>query len=68
MRGIYVYYNGGLEVDDTSRVSASLQAGNGRVVVGRHLPDQDYSGVEVDELLVFNNNLYGVQIDVIYNQ
>ena len=58
-RGIYVYYNGGLEGDDTSKGSASFTAGNGRVVVGRHLPNEDdeYAGVEVDELLLFNNNL-----------
>ena len=69
-RGIYVYYNGELEDDDTSRLSASLPAGNGRVVVGRHLPeeDQDYAGMEVDELLLFNNNLDGDKINAIYNQ
>ena len=65
-----IYYNGELEGDDTSINSASLQAGNGRVVVGRHLPEQDrdYAGVEVDELLMFNNNLDGDQIEAIYNQ
>ena len=69
-RGIYVYYSGEWEGDDASINPASLQPGNGRVVVGRHLPekDQDYAGVEVDELLVFNNNLDGDQIDAIYNQ
>ena len=69
-RGIYVYYNGELEGDDTSRLSASRQAGNGRVVVGRHLPeeDKDYAGMEVDELLLFNSNLYGDLINAIYNQ
>ena len=66
-RGIYVYYNGELEGDHTSINPASLQAGNGRVVVGQHLPekDQDYAGVEVDELLVFNNILDGNQIEAI---
>ena len=69
-RGIYVYYNGELEGDDAIINPASLQAGNGRVVVGRHLSekDQDYAGVEVDELLVFNSNLDENQIDAIYNQ
>ena len=69
-RGIYVYYNGELEGDDTNRVSASLQAGNGRVVVGRHLPeeDQDYAGVQMDELLLFNSNLDGNLINVMYNE
>ena len=69
-RGIYVYYNGELEGNDTSRQPASLQVGNGRVVVGRHLPevDKDYVGVEVDELLLFNDHLNEDQIDAIYNQ
>ena len=68
-RGIYVYFDGELEGDDTSKGSASLQAGNGRVVVGRHLPeeDKDYAGVDVDELLVFNSNLDDNEIDTIYD-
>ena len=68
-RGIYVYFDGELEGDDTSKGSASLQVGNGRVVVGRHLPeeDKDYAGVELDELLVFNSNLNKNEINAIYN-
>ena len=67
--GIYVYYNGNKLAEDTTISSATLQAGNGRVVVGRHLPeeDKDYAGVEVDELLLFNNNLDDDDIDNIYN-
>ena len=69
-RGIYVYYNGNMEGDDTRKVSVSFQSGNGRVVVGRHLPeeDKDYVGVEVDELLVFNSNLDANLINVMYNE
>ena len=49
---------------------ATTQAGNGRVVVGRHLPEEDeeYAGVDVDELLLFNNNMNDDQINAIYNQ
>ena len=69
-QGIFVYYNGESEGDDTSKVSLALQTGNGRVFVRQHMPeeDQDYAGVEVDELLVFNNNLDGDLINAIYNQ
>ena len=68
--GLYVYYNGNMEGDGRVLVSGPLQAGNGRVFVGRHLPeeDKDYLGVEVDELLVFNSNLDGDQINSIYSQ
>ena len=39
------------------------------IVAGRHLPEEDenYAGVEVDELLLFNNNLNGDDIERIYN-
>ena len=68
-REIYVYYNGDLKGNDTSKGAASFTLGNGRVVVGGHLleEDKDYAGVEVDELLVFNSNLDGDQINAIYN-
>ena len=66
--GIYIYYNENRLAEDTTISSASLQAGNGRVVVGRHLPeeDKDYAGVEVDELLLFNSNLDEDDINAIY--
>ena len=66
--GIYIYYNGNKLAEDTTISSASLPAGNGRVVVGRHLPEEgkDYAGVEVDELLLFNSNLNEDDVNTIY--
>ena len=67
---MHIYYNGNMEGDGTGIHFGTTPAVDGRVVVGRNEPeaDKEYAGVEVDELLVFNSNLDGDQIKVIYNQ
>ena len=62
--GIRVYYNGvQTGSDDTERLS-TFQAGVGRVAVGRLYTDtdSDYPGVDVDELMFFNESLSSQQI------
>ena len=69
-QGIRVYVNGTERGRRTEILSNDiLQAGTGRVVVGKYSAsvDEGYAGVEVDELLFFNQTLDDDQITEIKN-
>ena len=67
--GMRIYYDGTQAGSDAYKASTSVQLGNGRVVIGRrHVDgDYDYAGVDVDELLFFNEKLTDQQIMDIKN-
>ena len=58
-QGFELYVNGTLGVSDGKKSSNTHASGDGEVVVGRLFTDSDgdYSGVDVDELLLFNKTL-----------
>ena len=58
-QGIRIYENGVQTGSDVSKEVTSFPAGDGRVAVGRRTPklDEKYVGVDVDELLFFNEKL-----------
>ena len=58
-QGIQIYENGVQTGSDASKEVTSFPAGDGRVAIGRRTPriDDKYVGVDVDELLFFNEKL-----------
>ena len=54
---------------DTDKSGRSGSVGDGRIVVGRYLADRDenYTSVQVDELLFFNASLTNNDVQLIYN-
>ena len=58
-QGIQIYEDGVQTVSDDSKEVTSFPAGDGRVAIGRRTPriDDKYVGVDVDELLFFNEKL-----------
>ena len=66
--GIELYLDGIRQAhDDTSSPPTHAQ-GNGRIVIGRFLTEEDhsYTTVEIDELLFFNSILTPGQITTLY--
>ena len=58
-QGIRIYEDGALTGSDVTKSDGTYSAGDGRVFVGRIYVDRDahYGGVNVDELLFFNQSL-----------
>ena len=58
-QGIVGYFNGVQGTFDRYKSGQSFSTGDGRVVVGRYETDRDryYAGVDLDELLFFNQKL-----------
>ena len=67
--GIRLFLNGAVVISDTTGSAQSASVGNGRIVVGRIFPDrdQDYTSVQVDELIYFNAALTIDHVQSIYN-
>ena len=69
--GIQIYQDGIQKHNDDTKETGTYSAGDGRVVLGKyftHFPqDDDYEGVEVDELLFFNAALNSDQITDLLN-
>ena len=64
-----MYYDGQeVESDIEKDPTRSFIFGDGRIVVGRLLTDQDdsYSSVQVDELIYFNASLTSDEVQLIY--
>ena len=59
------FYNGAEVMSATTRSHNSFPAGDGRVVIGRYFTNQDmeYSSVQIDELIYFNNSLTNGEIE-----
>ena len=68
-QGMRIYRDGVEEGSHTTRISESLSAGDGRIVVGRWYTDSDsyYSSIQVDELIFFNAALTDTDVQSIYN-
>ena len=68
-QGIRIYQDGVQIGSDDTKSSATLTFGDGRVVVGRMYTDGDegYAGVDVDELLFFDEKLSDQEIMDIKN-
>ena len=67
-QGIMIYYDGVEVANGTARSSYnSFPSGYGRVVVGRYFinKDKEYTSVQVDELIYFNNSLTNEQIEML---
>ena len=69
-QGIQIYQDGILARNQTVKIGNHFQPGDGRVVVGRKETnqDRDYSSIEMDELLFFNNNLTAEEVRMIYDK
>ena len=67
-QGIRVYYDGKEAASETTKITASHSAGDGRVLVGRIYTDRDelYASVQVDELTFFNKTLNTAAIMAMY--
>ena len=67
--GIKVFMDGKQVANDTTRYGGPRTAGDGRIVVGRRLTNEDkkYAGVQVDELIFFNAALSSDDVLSIYN-
>ena len=54
---------------DTTKAPSARPPGDGRIVVGRRYTDRDqqYSSVQVDELIFFNKALTTTDIALLYN-
>ena len=67
-QGIDIYHDGTLTGSSTAKHAGSRSPGDTRVVIGRAFRDRDdyYGGVEVDELLFFNEKLTDQQIQDIF--
>ena len=62
--GIKVYYDCDLIDSTTDKAPYNLSSGNGKTVIGKRFTnrDEDYSGFDIDELLLFNEKLTEDQI------
>ena len=65
--GIRLFINGTEVARDTDKHRGPYPAGDGRIVVGKWLTDQDkwYKSVQVDELMFFNRFLSSDEIDAL---
>ena len=63
-QGIRIYHDGVQTGSSDIKVAGTYSPGDGRVVVGRNGYNQDsgYAGVDVDELLFFNEKLSDQEI------
>ena len=54
--GIRIFYDGVEVASDTTNITTTHSAGDGRIVVGRGYTDNDerYSSVQIDELIFFS--------------
>ena len=68
-QGIQIYYDGVQTKNDEVKFAWDIPTGDGRVVVGRRTTslEQDYTGVDVDELMFFNKKLSDQEIMDIKN-
>ena len=66
-QGIRFYFDGAEVASDIIKWLKSKSAGDGRVVIGRQYIDVDdkYAGIDVDELLFFNETLSVQQMMVL---
>ena len=64
-----IYIDGEEVASDTTKFAKSISAGDGRIVVGRRYPYQDwnYASVQADELIYFNAALTTDDVSSIYN-
>ena len=67
--GIRIYFNEQEVGSDTTNITTTHSAGDGRIVVGRYYTNQDqnYASVQVDELIYFNAALTTDDVRSIYN-
>ena len=63
-QGIAIYHDGGHEVGDSDKMPLTYRPSDGRVIMGRRFtyPSQEYAGIDVDELLFFNEKLSDQEI------
>ena len=68
-QGIRVYYDGKEAASETTKITVSYSAGDGRVLVGRAYTDRDvlYVSAQLDELIFFNKTLNTTEMRAIYN-
>ena len=68
-QGIKVYYDGAEVENDTIKCGGSRSAGDGRIVVGRIYTnsDEDYTSMQIDELIFFNKALSTTDIKLLYS-
>ena len=66
-QGIRIYYNGVLTGSDTTSHSGTFSDGPGRVLVGRWAERHagDFAGVDLDEILMFNESLTQLEINTL---
>ena len=65
--GMELYLNGIRQAHDNTSSPPTRTQGNGRIVIGRFLTEEDHSyTMEIDELLFFNATLTSDQITTIY--
>ena len=66
--GMELYLNGIRQAHDNTSSPPTRTQGNGRIVIGRFLTEEDhsYTTVEIDELLFFNATLTPDQITTLY--
>ena len=71
-QGIQIYQDGVLARTQTVKMAlmTPYQPGDGRAVLGRKETnqDRDYSSIEMDELLFFNNKLTAEEVRMIYDK
>ena len=67
--GIRGYIDGEEKASGTHKTAFATSAGDGRIVVGRLFTDRDeqYTSVQVDELIFFNAPLTSDDVQLIYN-
>ena len=68
-QGFTIYHDGGHEVDASDKEPLTNPPSDGRVVVGRRYAylDELYGGIDMDELLFFNEKLSDEEIVDIMN-
>ena len=68
-KGIRMFVDGAQVASDTTKQGGPYPVGDGRIVVGRFYVDrdQDYTSVQVDELIYFNASLTSDDVQSIYN-
>ena len=64
---IRIYHNGNEVASETTLLSLSRSAGDGRIVVGRRYTNRnwDYASVQVDELIFFDQALTQEEINTL---
>ena len=67
--GSRLWINGAEVANDTDRSGGSRPSGDGKIVVGRDYTnkDQKYGGVQVDEMIYFDQALNDDEVHSLYN-